>query len=80
VAFDVPLVLKIADLAVLKLDAEDNIRAQGIVEETGANYAIRKFMASISPVKDCESCGECNNYWTHEKCTLNFSKSRRFSL
>jgi len=61
VALDVPLVLKIVDLAILKLDAVDNIRAQRIVEETGANYAIRKFMACISPVKEYEeSGGECN--------------------
>jgi hypothetical protein len=48
VTLDLPPVLKIVDLAAVKLDAEDNIRVQEIVENTGANYEIRKFVACNS--------------------------------
>jgi len=74
VALDVPLVLKIVDLYVLKQDAKYNIHAQGNAEETGANYTIRKLHGlykirsrSMSQAGDVTLTG-------HEKCTQNFSK------
>jgi len=79
VALDVPLVLKIVDLAISKQDAEDNIGAQGKVEETGTNYTIRNFMACVSPVKKYESGGECNTYWIREMHTK-FLQRLRTSL
>ena len=44
-AVDVPLLLNIVDLAVLKQGAEESICAQGKVEESGTYYANRNFVA-----------------------------------